>query len=101
MPDAPPLLGVVDDERHLGLGAVARVAVIARDRDHLVAELGDERHAVVVVDLGEAFDLARRQHRVGREEPEVDRLLRQAAVQRHQASASSAGSAGRGRCRRR
>ena len=83
--EPPTLVGVVDGERHLCLGAVtSRIAVIARHRDHLVVELGDERHAVVVVDLGEAFDLARREHRVGCEEAEVDRLLRQAGVQCHE-----------------
>ena len=82
---SPALVGIVDREGHLCLGTVtSRISVIARDRDHLVVELGDEPHAVVVVDLGEAFDLARREHRAGREEAEVDRLLREAGVQRHE-----------------
>ena len=82
---APTLVDIVDGEGDLCLGAVTSgVAVVARHRDHLVVELGDERHAVVVVDLGEALDLERRKHRVGREEAEVDRLLREAGVQRDQ-----------------
>ena len=45
--------------RKCDLGRVAaREPVVATDADHVIAEKGDERHAVVVVDSREASDLA-------------------------------------------
>ena len=72
---APAAVGVVDEERHLGLGP-QRPAVVAGDADHHVVAQGDERHAVDVVDVGEVADLVVGQPRMGREVAEVDALGR-------------------------
>ena len=59
--DTEPLVGVLDEERHLGdLAGVGRVFVdhvVPADGDHLVADECDQRHAVVVVDVGEVAQL--------------------------------------------
>ena len=73
------LLVVVDGERDLGL--VGPDAVVARDRDDLVAELRDERHVLVVVDARHPFELRRGRSRHRREEPQVQRLVAQTLVE--------------------
>ena len=80
--EAAPLLVVGDRERDLGL--VGRDAVVARDRDDVVAELGDQHHVVDVVDRRDPLELHRGRARHRREEPEVDRLVAQPLVQREQ-----------------
>ena len=78
--DAAALVLVVDGERDLGL-APARPAVVARDADQVVAEQGDERHPVVVVDGREARDVVLAQPWPRAEEPVVDALVRQPSVE--------------------
>jgi hypothetical protein len=78
-----PVVGVIDEEGHLGLVGLPE-AVVAADADQVVIEQGDERHPLVQVDVGEVPDLRRRQRRASAEEPEVDRLGRLPAVERHQ-----------------
>ena len=75
---------VVDRERDLGL-TPARPAVVARDADEVVAEQGDERHPVVVVDSREARDVVLAQPWPRTEEPVVDALVRQPSVERDEA----------------
>ena len=88
--DAAALVGVLDEERDLGLagpraGARAVVEPVpATHADHRPAQGEDERDAVDVVDLGEALDVASAQPWVGREEPQVLRLGRHPVVERHQ-----------------
>ena len=55
--DAATLVGVLDDEGHLGLGWV-RPAVVSSNRDDGVSQLGDKRHPVAVVERGELFELS-------------------------------------------
>jgi hypothetical protein len=71
------LVGVLDEEGHLGLLG-PRHAVVAADADELVAEQEDERHPVVVVDVGEPVQVLLRQPLHRPEEPEVAGLLRAA-----------------------
>ena len=78
--DPPALMLVGDDERHLGLALVGR-PVVAGDADDLVAQLGDERHPGVVVDVGEMLDLGGTQPWLGREEPRVHGVRREAFVE--------------------
>ena len=78
--DPPAVVGVVDEERHLGVAA-GPVTVVAGDADQLVADDPDERHAIDVVDVGEPLQVAGRQAGSGREEPEVDALGRLALVE--------------------
>ncbi len=68
-----PVVGVVDEEGHLGLGAVAP-PVVAGHAEQLVAPHGHERHAVDVVDVGHPLDVALAQAGPGAEVPEVDAL---------------------------
>ena len=82
--DAAALVLVVDRERDLGL-TPARPAVVARDADEVVAEQGDERHPVVVVDGREARDVVLAQPWPRTEEPVVDALVRQPSVERDEA----------------
>ena len=82
--DAAALVLVVDRERDLGL-TPARPAVVARDADEVVAEQGDERHAVVVVDGREARDVVLAQPWPRTEEPVVDALVRQPSVESDEA----------------
>ncbi len=79
LPEAPPLVRVLDQEGDLG-GPPAGPLVPA-DADHLVADRHDQRESVHVVDLGEPRHVAVRQLRVGREEAVVLRLLRDARVE--------------------
>ena len=55
--EAAAVVGVVDEEGHLGLGPVPP-AVVAGHADQLVAAQRDEREAVDVVDVGEALEVA-------------------------------------------
>ena len=57
MPRPRPCWSSCDRERDLGLPVSG--AVVAGDGDDLVAELGDERHAVVEVDGREPLELYR------------------------------------------
>ena len=84
--DAATLVGVLDQERDLGLAAplVLVQPVPAPDADHLAAEGEDQRHPVDVVHLGEALDVAPAQPWVRREEPQVLRLGRHPVVERDQ-----------------
>ena len=54
--DTATLMGVIDEERDLGLG-LAR-GVVTADRDDFVVLGDDERDPAVVVDLGESLDVA-------------------------------------------
>ena len=78
-PEAAALLVVLHAERDLGL--VVAGAVVARDGDDIVAELGDEGHVRVVVDRGEPFEVGRRRRGHRREEPQVQRLVAEPFVQ--------------------
>ena len=69
------VVGVVDEERHLGLGPVPP-AVVAGDPDELVAAQRDEGEAVDVVDVGEALEVALGEPRARAEVAEVDALGR-------------------------
>jgi hypothetical protein len=80
---APAVVGVVHEERHLGLGQVPP-PVVPGDADHLVAPESDEGHAVLEVDGGEPLDLLVRQARPGAEVAVVDALRGLAGVERHQ-----------------
>ena len=79
MPDAATLVGVLDQEGHLGFLCVD--GVIPPGGDDLVLQRDDEGHSTVVVDRGEAFDVLLRQVRIGREEAEVLRLIGYAVVE--------------------
>ena len=80
--EAAPLVGVVDGEGHLGVGAqaavVTRQAVVARHCDDLGADERRQRHTVDVIDGGEVRDLLVGEHALGAEEPVVAGLGRQA-----------------------
>ena len=91
-----PLLVVGDRERDLGL--VGRDAVVARDRDDVVAELGDEHHVVDVVDRRDA---ARAAPRSGAEPARrtADRSTRRSAARRARARRFVVGPAGPDPCR--
>jgi hypothetical protein len=82
--ESASLLVVLDRERDLGLLRV-RHAVVARDGDDVVSELGDERHPVLVVDVGEVVELRAGRRGDRREEPEVDRFARQPGEESEQA----------------
>ncbi len=82
--DSPALMLVVDGERDLGL-TPTRPPVVAGNADEVVAEKGDEGHPVVVVDAREPRDVVLAQPRSGTEEPVVDALVRQPAVEGNQA----------------
>ena len=73
------LVRVLDVERDLG--HVGRDALVPDDADHLVADGGDEGSAVLVVDVGEALDVAVGEVAVEGEEPVVDGLVGQARVE--------------------
>ena len=79
MAEPATLLFVVNRERDLGLAV--STAVVSRDGDNLVAELRDEHHAVVEVDVRQPLELYRGRTWNRREEPEVDRLVAQPLVQ--------------------
>jgi hypothetical protein len=81
---AATVVVVVDEERHLGIAA-APVAVVAGHAHQLVADEADERHAVGVVDVGEALEVASREAWPRREVAEVDALGRLALVEAHDA----------------
>ena len=78
--DPVVLVLVGDHERHLGLGLPGH-AVEAAHGDQAVAGRGHQGQAVDVVHRREALDLALRQRRVEREEPQVDRMGRQELVE--------------------
>ena len=78
----PPLLVVGDRERDLG--RVGCDTVVAGNGDDVAAELRDQDHVVDVVDRRDAFELHGRRPGYRREEPEVDRLVAQAFVQREE-----------------
>ena len=73
---APALVAVLHDEGDLRV-LRARKAVVADHADDRVVEGGDQRHPVVVVDLGEAGEVGVRQHGAVGEEAVVDGLLGQ------------------------
>jgi len=75
---------VVDEEGHLGVAA-RPVAVVAGHADQVVADQPDERHAIDVVDVGEALHVALGEPGPRREEAEVDALRRLALVEGHDA----------------
>ena len=77
---AATVVGVVDEEGHLGLGPVAP-PVVAGHADQLVAAERHEGHAVDVVDVGHPLDVALGEARARAEVPEVDALRRLAAVE--------------------
>ena len=77
---AAALLVVFDDEGDLRSFFVL-AAVVTGDGDDLAIELGDERESIAIVDLGEVMKLRLGDLRQRREEPEVDRLRREPAVQ--------------------
>ncbi len=80
--DAPTLVLVLDQEGDLGLRLVGLgVRVVAPDRDHPAAQEHHQGHPAVVVDLGEAADVARREGRHRREEAVVLRLVGDPAVE--------------------
>lgn len=90
--DAPALVGVLDEERDLGLVGgrrgghpVGTNAVIAYGGDELAADRGRESHPVHKVVVREAVDVLVGQARVGREEPVVLRLVRNLLVEADQA----------------
>ena len=93
--DAAALVGVLDQEGHLG--PVVLGAVEAADADHLVAEGEDERDPVDVVHLGEPLDVAGAQPGVGGEEAQVLRLGRDPARRRRPAWRRRTGMIGRSR----
>ncbi len=76
--DAASLEVVLDEERHLGdpLVALALVEehVVPPDGDHVVTLVGHERHAILVVDVGEMAELVRGQVGLDLEEPPIDAL---------------------------
>ena len=78
--DAQALVVIVDHEGDLGL-VPPRPAVVAGDGDQVVAEHRDEGHAVLVVDVGEAVEVALAQGGARREVAEVDALGRLTAVE--------------------
>ena len=78
--DTSPLVVVPDGEGHLGLVATW-CSVVAGDGDELLADDDDKRQPVDVVDVGQVLELGVRQLAPGTEEPQVDRLGRQAGVQ--------------------
>ncbi len=77
--DAPALLGVLDEERHLGRARV--VPFVAAQRDHPLLERDHERHPLHVVDVGEPLHVALGQLGHGGEEPEVLGLVGDAVVE--------------------
>ena len=77
--DAAALLGVLDEERDLGLAG--RVALVAAERDDPLLEGDHEGHPVHVVDVGEAHHVALGELGHRGEEPEVLRLVRDPAVE--------------------
>ena len=80
--DAPTVVLVLDEERHLGLGLVGvRVGVVAADGDHPPLEEHHQRHPAGVVDLGEALDVAVGELRHRGEEAVVLRLVGHPAVE--------------------
>ena len=74
------VVGVVDEEGHLGLGPVAP-AVVAGHTDELVASQRDEGEAVDVVDVGEVLEVALGEARPRAEVAEVDALGRLPVVE--------------------
>ena len=75
-----PLVRVLHDDGDLGVRDAGE-AVVAHDADDLVAQQGDDGRAVVVVDGGEALDVAGGQRPDHREEAVVDGLRRQPGVE--------------------
>jgi hypothetical protein len=77
--DAAAVLVVPHCERDLRSAVVD--AVVTRHRDDRAADQRRQRHVVVVVDEGEPVEPRRSRTGQGREETEVDRLLRQTLVE--------------------
>ena len=69
-----------DGEGNLGLLATGR-SVVPGNGDELVADDDDQRQPVEVVDICQVLELGFRQLAPRTEEPQVDRLGRQAGVQ--------------------
>ena len=63
----------------------SRDTVVARDRDDVVAELGDEHHVRSLVDRRQLLELRGGRSRHRREEPQVDRLVAEPLVEREHA----------------
>ncbi len=77
---SPALVGVLDEEGHLGL---ARSGPVVTDHGHhLGADRGDQRDPVDVVDVREPLDFPVGQPGPGAEEAKIDRLVRQSGVER-------------------
>ncbi len=71
LPDAAPLVAVLDQEGHLGLPTGVVDRVVPADRDDVRPDRDDEGGPVPVVNAGEAIHVALRELRVRREEPHV------------------------------
>ena len=98
--DAAAVVLVLDEERDLGLGVADDV--VAADGDHLALQQQHQRHPLVVVDVGEARDVALGERRHRGEEPVVLRPVADPGVERdQQLGVVGRGSAGCGRCGRR
>jgi len=79
-PESAALILVRDDERDLR-GDRRGAAVIAGERDHALADLGDEHHVAREVDAREALEDGRRQAHEAREVAEVHGLQRERAME--------------------
>lgn len=82
--EAVALPGVLDQYGHLG-GAAVVGDVVANDADDVLAELGDDRLAALVIDLGEVMQQLLRRSSHGLEEPQVHGFRRQPEEQAPQA----------------
>ena len=70
-------------EGHLSLGAV-RCAIVPTHRKQLTIEFGHECQSVFIVDAREILELAVREIRMEREEPQIDRARGQVTMERRQ-----------------
>src|SRR4029453_16682695 len=70
--DSPALMGVLDQESHFSM--IIFDSVVASDRDHVLPEGDDKRHAIHIVHLSEPPNVPISQPRIRREEAEVFRL---------------------------
>jgi hypothetical protein len=77
--DTPAVMGILDEECDFCM--VIFGAVIATNRDHVIADGDNECHAIHIIDLGEPLDVAIAQPRIWREEPQVLRLRRDTFIE--------------------
>lgn len=82
--DAAPLVAVLDQHGELAAPGLVAGAVEVDDADQLGAGRGDEREAVVAVDVDETAERRRPQPGLGREVAAVAGRLRAAAVEPHE-----------------